>query len=159
MRKITVFLLMVLAAVVLTACSNPPAESQIDETSSTSTEQQSSETFSESSSGLTESETEIQYATLIPDPKEYFENGDITMVDEDGGKAYVFQIKNFQDGEYEAYVEKCKEMGFSDISYESENEGGKMFGAYTEDGMYWVEVLLGNDNGILSVTCKESTKK
>ena len=155
------FLLAILLVAALVGCSNSSVGSQANEITSSATEQQTSEKSPENSSKLTESkeETETKYASLIPDPKEYFEQGDITVVDEDGGKAYVFQVRNFQDGEYEAYVTKCKEMGFSDVSYESENEGGKMFGAYTEDGTYWVEVLLGNDNGILAVTCKESTKK
>ena len=95
---------------------------------------------------------------MIPNPEEIFKNGEVSIVDKDGGSAYIFQVRGFEDAEYETYVSKCKEMGFVDIAYESENDGGKMFGAYTEDGQYWVEVLLGNDNGILAVTCKESTK-
>lgn len=102
--------------------------------------------------------SDIKYADMIPEPKDYFKNGEISIVDQDGGNAYIFQVRNFQTKEYEAYVAKCKDMGFTDVSYESENAGGKMFGAYTKDSKFWVEVLLGNDNGILAVTCKKSTK-
>lgn len=161
MQKIIMFLLVVITGVVFAGCSNSPTVPQTNELTSSATGQETSNILSEISSNSTESkeETKVKYAEIIPKPEEYFKQGDITVVDEDGGKAYIFQVRNFQDGEYEAYVAKCKEMGFSDISYESENDGGKMFGAYTEDGTYWVEVLLGNDNGILAVTCKESTKK
>lgn len=115
---------------------------------------------SETNNELKESsEVDIKYADLIPKPEDIFKNGDVSIIDSDGGSAYIFQVRNFEDEEYESYVSKCKEMGFTDVSYESENDGGKMFGAYTEDKQYWVEVLLGNDNGILAVTCKKSTKK
>lgn len=100
----------------------------------------------------------VKYADMIPSPEECFKNGEVSIIDADGGKAYILQVRNFEDEEYELYISECKEMGFTNVSYETETDGGKMFGAYTEDGKYWVEVLLGNDSGILSITFKESTK-
>ena len=149
MKKI--FLSIIAATMILTmpACSS---ETPIDsETGSQSTIEGTSNIDSEEA-------PDIKYADMIPNPEEIFKNGEISIVDKDGGSAYIFQVRGFEDAEYESYISMCKEMGFVDISYESENDGGKMFGAYTEDGQYWVEVLLGNDNGILAVTCKESTK-
>ena len=149
MKKI--FLSIIAATMILTmpACSS---ETPIDsETGSQSTIEGTSNIDSEEA-------PDIKYADMIPNPEEIFKNGEISIVDKDGGSAYIFQVRGFEDAEYESYISMCKEMGFVDISYETENDGGKMFGAYTEDGQYWVEVLLGNDNGILAVTCKESTK-
>ena len=128
MKKIFVFMITVVLIFCITACTS------INKTNS------------------------IKYADMIPSPEEYFKNGEVSIIDADGGKAYILQVRNFEDEEYKLYVLKCKEMGFTIVSYESENDGGKMFGAYTEDGKYWIEVLLGNDSGILSITCKENTK-
>lgn len=149
MKKITRFILIAFVTIMMAGCSD----------SATKASNQDSEAVSNVySENKSESIKEVKYADMIPDPVVHFKNGEISIIDSDGGKAYIFQVRNFQDGKYEAYVAECKEMGFSDISYDSENDGGKMFGAYSEDGKYWVEVLLGNDNGILAVTCKESTK-
>lgn len=139
--------------------SDSVTEFQNESTTTENTESGESNNESEISSEAVEAlETDTKYADLIPKPEDVFKNGEVSIVDSDGGSAYIFQVRNFEDGEYESYISQCKEMGFTDVSYESENDGGKMFGAYTEDGTYWVEVLLGNDNGILAVTCKESTK-
>ena len=128
------------------------------EQTSEPTSEQASEPTSEQTSEPTESEPDVMYSEMIPDPNEIFKNGEIAVIDKDGGKAYIFQVRNYTDEEYQAYVSGCKELGFTDISYETENEGGKMFGAYTSDGEYWVQVLSGNETGILAVTCKKSTK-
>lgn len=158
MKRIVIFLATLTVMLSMVACSTDTqtdsvTESQNENTTVENTE--SNESVVESEESL---EPDIKYADLIPKPEDIFKNGEVSIVDSDGGSAYIFQVRNFEDGEYESYISKCKEMGFTDVSYESENDGGKMFGAYTEDGTYWVEVLLGNDNGILAVTCKESTK-
>lgn len=98
----------------------------------------------------------LKYSELIPDPKEYFPNGEISVILPDTGTMYLFQVRNYETTEYDAYVAACKELGFTNISYEFETTGGKMFGAYTEDDAYWVEVMMGYDNNILAVTCQPS---
>lgn len=154
MKKILIALLICVSVLSLAGCSNPSNTS--DEPNSSSI----SETVKgNSSSNATVSTDEVKYANKIPDPADIFKTGNISVLDKDGGKAYIFRVENYQDGEYENYVAKCKEMGFSDVSYDSENDGGKMFGAYDTSGEYWVEVLLGNDSKNITVTCKESTKK
>lgn len=181
MKKLFLLMMAVATVFVITACSSEtpndpetdipsvteePSSIESEELNSTKSEElnstKSEETSSVESEELNSTESEessdIKYADMIPDPEKIFENGTISVVDKDGGKAYIFQVRNFEETEYETYVSLCKEMGFTDVSYETENDGGKMFGAYTEDGKYWVEVLLGNLNGILAVTCKESTK-
>lgn len=164
MKRAIIFLTTLIMMLLIVACSadtqtDVVTESQNENTTTENTESEESDATSETNSEAVESlETDTKYADLIPKPEDVFKNGEVSIVDSDGGSAYIFQVRNFEDGEYESYISQCKEMGFTDVSYESENDGGKMFGAYTEDGTYWVEVLLGNDNGILAVTCKESTK-
>ena len=145
MKKKVIFMVVAVMAMSLAACSSEEASQSM----SADTKQ----VESEETSGT-------DYANMVPVPEEFFINGDISTVsDGKNGNMYLVQVRNFEDGEYETYISKCKEMGFTDVKYETENDGGKMFGAYTEDGDCWVEVLLGNNNGILAITCKESTKK
>ena len=109
---------------------------------------------------VTENKSEdIQYASMLPNEKEYFKNGEITTIDADGGKQYAFRVENYQDGEYEAYIEKCKEMGFNTDVNEGKNDGGKWFNAYTSDKEYYLSVMLGNEIEAIDISCKTATKK
>ncbi len=104
---------------------------------------------------------EVKYASLIPDPAKIFTEGKISILDEDGGKAYMIQVKNPKDGEYDHYISECKKMGFENVQYEWEAEdGGRVFGAYSIDGKYWIDVYLGNTDAtpIVTIVCQTSTK-
>lgn len=101
---------------------------------------------------------EIKYADLIPDPEVIFPNGSIYVTDSDGGKAYIFEVSDINDGEFEAYISKCKEFGFDDISYEMSHEKGKDFGAYSSDGLYWVQVNLDTEKNIVYIICQAAKK-
>ncbi len=103
--------------------------------------------------------SDIKYSELIPDPKVIFANGDISITDGDGGKAYIFEVTGYADGEYESYISECKEMGFNDVIYETNEKRSSDFGAYTNDGKYWVEVSLDKENDIIYVICQTSKKK
>lgn len=103
--------------------------------------------------------TDIKYADMIPNPESIFKNGTVTVTDEDGGKAYIFNVTNYSDGEFESFVSGCKEKGFTDISYETSHEKGADFGAYSSDGKYWVQVNLDSENKIIYVICQTSKKK
>ncbi len=119
---------------------------------------EASENKREESVSEVKSSDDIRYADMIPDPSEVFPNGSFLVLDEDGGKMYLFQItNNYTREEYDTYVEGCKEMGFTKVKYEiNDDDGSKWFGAYTEDGKYWVEVV--DDLEKVSVTCKTSSK-
>jgi hypothetical protein len=84
-----------------------------------------------------------------------FSNGNISVTDGDGGKDYIFEVTGYADGEYESYISQCKEMGFTDVSYESSEE----FGAYSEDGEYWVQLNLDEAKSIIYVICQASKHK
>ena len=105
------------------------------------------------------SNSDTRYAELIPDPKSVFKSGDISITDGDGGKAYIFEVTGYADGEYESYISECKEMGFKDVIYETNEKRSSDFGAYTNDGKYWVEVSLDKENDIIYVICQTSKKK
>lgn len=143
MKRITVLLVITLILLLVTGCFGK------EEFSSKSNETASAQ--NNSSLG------KIKYADLIPKPEQFFLDGVISIIDQDSGNEYAFRVKNYNDGEYESYVAKCKEMGFSNIHYESENDGGKMFMAYTEDKNYYLEVFLGNEIKAIDVSCKKTT--
>ena len=105
---------------------------------------------------VTTSTDEISYANMIPDPLLIFVSGEMTVTDPDGGKAYMFFVTGYTQGEWSTYVEKCIELGFNDVQYNSETE----FGAYTEDGKYWVQLGIDNDpdTEIVYISCQTSTK-
>ena len=48
--------------------------------------------------------SKIEYATMIPDPKEYFPDAEITINDPDGGKMYAMQLTKYTKEEYDAYI-------------------------------------------------------
>lgn len=96
-------------------------------------------------------EEDVSYAKMIPDPTTVFNDGEIEIVDPDGGTAYIFSVSNYSDSEFEAYVDGCIEMGFSEIKYQVDDA----FGAYTSDGQYWAEVSIDN-NDVIYVVCQKS---
>ncbi|MCC8192223.1 MAG: hypothetical protein LIO41_04195 [Ruminococcus sp.] len=96
---------------------------------------------------------DISYAKMIPD-NSIFENGEFNIIDQDGGEMYCFSVSNYTDDEYSEYVSQCKEMGFTDISYEYE----AYFGSYSTDGEYWVQLSKESD-GTLTIICNKSKNK
>lgn len=159
MKKNIIIALMA-TTLLLAGCSSNTTNSWVKDepTKVEAQEDKASEGESEEPASETETTDDVKFADMIPDPKDIFANGEISVVDQDGGKQYLFQVTNYTEDEVNTYIEGCKEMGFSEIKYDDTNDGGRMFGAYTEDGKYWVEVLMGNDSKIVAVTCKISRK-
>lgn len=157
MKKNIIIALMA-TTLLLAGCSSNTTNSEVKDEPTKVEDQEdkdkASEVESEDPASETETTDDVKFADMIPDPNEIFANGQIYINDLDGGKSYFFQVENYTEDEYDAYVQGCKDMGFTKIQYESESDGGKMFGAYTEDEKYWVEVLLGNKTNLISVTCK-----
>lgn len=104
---------------------------------------------------LTNNSDEISYAKMLPPIEEIFKNGEIQVLDSDGGNAYILWVTNFTDDEYSEYVEQCKEYGFNDVSYEIK---GERFGAYTSDGKYWVQ-LSKDPQGTISIIAQKAKNK
>lgn len=99
---------------------------------------------------------EVSYASMIPDPNVIFKNGEINVTDKDDGDYYMFNVTNYTVDEYDQFVSGCKEKGFNDISYDTEHDRGKDFGAYSSDGKYWVQVNLDTSDNIIYVICQKS---
>ena len=148
MKKLTFVVISLIMCIALGACSSPKDG------------QMSSGQTESNSSGLVQSpdkdeSKEISYAEMIPPVEDIFKNGDIQILDPDGGDMYALHVTNYTDEEYNEYIEKCKEYGFNDITYDIKDD---RFGAYTADGEFWVQVSKGTEETI-SIICNKSKQK
>jgi len=135
------------------------AEAESEKQTTKSEENNNNEDGEKQSSQKKEKEADlskIEYAKMIPDPKEYFPDAEITINDPDGGKMYAMQLTNYTKEEYDAYISECQTMGFDYIEYNVEYEGGADFGAYSTNGEYWVQVNLDDNNEVLYIVCNKS---
>ena len=77
---------------------------------------------------------------MIPNPQEYFlGDANITTLQDDD-KGLYYYVENCSEDDYDKYVEKCKELGFSNIEYQSSDEKQKLFTATNDDGTYKLDV-------------------
>lgn len=91
----------------------------------------------------------FKYSELLPDIK----NDDVEIIDQDGGELYSFKIKDTTKKYYYEYCYALKENGFIDVEYET----NVSFGAYTDDGKYWVEThFYSNDGSDILVLVQKS---
>lgn len=92
---------------------------------------------------------DISYSAWLPDPSVIFPNSEITIDDADGGDYYIFRVKNYTIEEFQLFVSELKRLGWCDSVYDVEDA----YGAYSSDGLYWVEASIGADD-ILYVVCQ-----
>ena len=91
----------------------------------------------------------FKYAELLPDTK----NEDMEILDQDGGEKYSFKLIDVSERYYYDYCYVLKEKGFIDVRYET----NVSFGAYTDDGKYWVEAHYYNtDESSILVIVQEA---
>lgn len=151
-KKFVCMLIISLLALSLYGCSNDggktsgttePSES-VDEENNT--DEKSVKEPMRSESGLTTSEA-------IPDPEEFFSEGSHVAILVYNEPHTYYQVTDYQDGEYEDYVDACKDAGFTDIQYEGGTDGNDMFLAYDEKHEFYLEVGITPDTGIIGITC------
>ena len=141
MKKFLVFIIAVLMTAIVAGCSGETKEST-----------PTSEPVVEPTEA-TEAVAKVKTIDVIPDPKEVFTEGNVAIIMSDPTAYY--QVSGYQEGEYDIYVEACKEMGFTDIKHESEAENGtRLFFAYDEGHEYYLEVTINGENNLLDITCK-----
>lgn len=156
-KKKKIWIIVIIAVLLLAMCGRGGSSTKTE-----AVKTNNSETEAETTASLTESESDTEldicYADLLPKTEDYFKKGEVMDIVPDSGEQYVFRITGYQDGEYEAYIDACKDLGFDDVTYEGENQGGKMFFANSNDGKYYLEVMLGYQIEAIDVTCKLNTK-
>lgn len=99
-------------------------------------------------------ESDISYVAMLPSVEETFPDGEVTVIDGDGGSGYCVQVTGYKDGEYDKYVEGCKSKGFTDVRFDINEDSNSSFEARTEDGKYYVSLqLLKDERQVLTITC------
>lgn len=151
-KKIMCMLLISLLSLSLYGCSNDDEKTSdirkqseaVDEEDSTNIEIDEEPIRSESGSTTSEA---------IPDPEEVFsENSHVAILVYNEPHTY-YQVTDYQDEEYENYVDACKDAGFTDIQYEGGTDGNDMFLAYDEKHEFYLEVGITPDTGIIGISC------
>lgn len=139
-RKIIIMTLLVIA--MLTGCSTNKTETITHSTSSvTSTE-----------------EPQVKTSEVIPDPEEMFPDAHVSILLYNKPTTY-YQVKDYADGDYEAYVDACIEAGFDDIQFKSGTDGNEMFLAYDQNHEFYLDVGISPEYGIINITCSVVDKE
>lgn len=111
------------------------------------TDDKSAESILESA----DASSQVSLAGMLPDASAIFKEATFNVVS-DGETMYCFMVDGFNDGEYEKYVEACKET-FPDVKFDIYTDSNNRFEAKTEDGKYYVSVQLIFDQNAFTVTC------
>ena len=156
--KKTLFLAIPLCVVILAGCSSTDAAVMNEKQSQTeSVIAQSNEEISKTEATTFAAINEdVEPSELIPDPKDYFKDAIVNILWNDES-SYSVEVTSYSLDEFEAYISKCKEMGFTQIEYEYrkiENNSG-YFWANTKDNKYSLDVTTNSLNGTISITCGE----
>ena len=144
-RTLKTLMILVMAMLLMTGCGNDKSE----ESNVTSDEN------TDINATVSESEDDIKYADLLPVTEDYFKNGDVAIINPDGGSQYYFRVTNFTDDEYEAYVEACKAAGFDDVHYEGDiGTDNKMYLAYALDQKYYLDITTNHEINAVDISCR-----
>ena len=138
-------MILVMAMLLMTGCrSDKSEESNV-----------TSDANTDINSTVSESEDDIKYSDLLPVTEDYFKNGEVAIIEPDGGSQYYFRVTNFTDDEYEAYVEACKAAGFDDVHYEGDiGTDDKMYLAYALNRKYYLDITTNNEIKAVDISCQ-----
>lgn len=144
-RTLKTLMILVMAMLLMTGCgSGKSEESNVISDANT-----------DINATVSESEDDIKYADLLPVTEDYFKNGEVTIIEPDGGSQYYFRVTNFTDDEYEAYVEACKAAGFDDVHYEGDiGTDNKMYLAYALDRKYYLDITTNHEINAVDISCR-----
>ena len=94
---------------------------------------------------------------VLPDIEKYFPDGHLSVLDGDDPESYICEIKGYSVDEWAAFVEACKENGFTDVYWENNWPGEESFGATSDgEGKYWLDTHINHDRGIVYILCQIS---
>ena len=144
-RTLKTLMILVMAMLLMTGCrSDKSEESNV-----------TSDANTDINSTVSESEDDIKYSDLLPVTEDYFKNGEVAIIEPDGGSQYYFRVTNFTDDEYEAYVEACKAAGFDDVHYEGDiGTDDKMYLAYALNRKYYLDITTNNEIKAVDISCQ-----
>lgn len=155
MRKTRLLAALGLVAVLLTGCRNEDTR-DISSTPSVSITEKAASTSSAFKSENTDEsvmESDISYVSMLPDPSEIFPDSEFNIIDNDGGRMYVFQVTGYDDGEYDAYIKACTEKGFTKVQVEINAENVRKWESRTDDEKFYVSIQMLPEDSVINVTC------
>ena len=97
-------------------------------------------------------ESQVKTSEVLPDPEEMFPNAHVAILLYNKPTTY-YQITEYADCDYEAYVNACIEAGFNDIQFKGGTDGNEMFLAYDQNHEFYLDVGISPDYGIINITC------
>ncbi len=113
-------------------------------------------------------ETPKGISSLIPDPYKMFPNSNILITNNEDDY-YGFLVYKPGDGDYDAYVSACREMGFTYNVWTDEDDGSedglaaRIFYAYDETETYQLQVTFtksaDDSDGMIAISCTDMTKE
>lgn len=97
-------------------------------------------------------EPQVKTSEVIPDPEEMFPDAHVAILLYNKPTTY-YQITEYADSDYEAYVDACIEAGFDDIQFKGGTDGNEMFLAYNQNHEFYLDVGISPEYGIINITC------
>lgn len=93
---------------------------------------------------------------MLPDPSEYFSG---KLDGGDHGDSLIMWIEDTTIDEFNAYMDKCKEAGFTKVDNSGADESGIMYWAYTEDGKYYLDLFYSTSDKTTEIQLNEVKEK
>lgn len=93
---------------------------------------------------------------MLPDPSEYFSG---KLDGGDHGDSLIMWIEDTTIDEFNAYMDKCKEAGFTKVDNSGADDSGIMYWAYTEDGKYYLDLFYSTSNKTTEIQLDEVKEK
>lgn len=93
---------------------------------------------------------------MLPDPSEYFSG---KLDGGDHGDSLIMWIEDTTIDEFNAYMDKCKEAGFTKVDNSGADDSGIMYWAYTEDGKYYLDLFYSTSDKTTEIQLDEVKEK
>lgn len=93
---------------------------------------------------------------MLPDPSEYFSG---KLDGGDHGDSLIMWIEDTTIDEFNAYMDKCKDAGFTKVDNSGSDESGIMYWAYTEDGKYYLDLFYSTSDKTTEIQLDEVKEK
>lgn len=131
------------------------SESDTDTKTDTETEEASSEESTLSNADMSKLLL-TGIGKMLPDPSEYFSG---KLDGGDHGDSLIMWIEDTTIDEFNAYMDKCKEAGFTKVDNSGADESGIMYWAYTEDGKYYLDLFYSTSDKTTEIQLDEVKEK
>lgn len=93
---------------------------------------------------------------MLPDPSEYFSG---KLDGGDHGDSLIMWIEDTTIDEFNAYMDKCKDAGFTKVDNSGADESGIIYWAYTEDGKYYLDLFYSTSDKTTEIQLDEVKEK